>query len=172
MRRSIVVIATLALALARHAHAHFAQECQVRVLQSVTDDSGHRWPVGSVLPATILRDGPEGASYCASGGSCLPLKVNGSDTLHLLNCKVGPSLGDGDRRLIPDPQRAGHAAAATMRSRDEAERRLSGMGFSNASAGSLAAEYVKEPGSARGRLVAQALAGSSAARARLKSSNP
>ena len=160
------------LPFAASAGAAEIPDCKVRVLQPLTDDLGNHWQPGQTLSMTIERDNASGGSYCASGGSCVPLKINGSDAVRLLNCRVGAAIGDGDRSLVPDPNLAGTGAAQEMRLRSDVERKLSNLGFSDASAGSLADEYVLHPGSANGRLVKSALTGSSAAICMLKQNHP
>ena len=149
-----------------------AQECQARIVLPVWDDLGNAWKAGSTLPVNIERIGTQGSSFCASGGSCLPSRVGGSAALALLNCTVGPAIGGGDYRLIPSVQKAGAAAASALQMRQNATEKLSALGFSNASAGSLAEDYVRAPHSRNARLVAQALAGSRAAVAVLKHDHP
>ena len=168
-------VAVLSLSLvsqASSAQTASVQECQVRVVQPLIDDLGNHWQPGQVLAVTIERDYASGGAYCASGGSCLPRKVNGSDAVRLLNCRTGASLGGGDHGLVPDPHRIGTAAAQAMRTRNQVEQSLSKLGFSNASASGLADEYLTNPQSSTGRLIARALAGSSAATATLKRNNP
>lgn len=173
MKQAVLLACAAApVLLALSAYAAGPQECKARVLVPVTDDMGNAWKTGSILPVNIARDGANGGTFCASGGSCLPRTVNGSKALVLLNCKVGPSLGDGDSRLVPDASLSGAAAANALRSLQNATDKLSDLGFSNASAGSLADDYVNHPRSQNGRLVARAFAGSASALATLKRSNP
>ena len=151
--------------------AAHARECRLKVILPVLDDLGNNWHPGSILPVDIKRVAPAGASFCASGGSCLPIQAHGSAALKLLNCGVGPALGDGDFRLVPSERKAGVSATSAMWSRQKASDRLSEMGFSNASVWGLADEYVRNPHPQEARLVAQALAGSKAALAALKRNN-
>lgn len=84
---------------------------------------------------TIERDTPSGGSYCASGGSCLSRKVGAGEAVRLLNCKPGSALENGDWSLVRDPLRMRPAAVNAMRSRDDAEQKLSRLGFLNEAAG-------------------------------------
>lgn len=102
----------------------------------------------------------------------MPRVVNGSSALTLLNCKIGPALGGGDFRLVPDANVVGPVVAAKLQSLQSAIAKLSTLGFSNASAGSLAYDYVNHPRSRNAQLVAKALNGSQQAVAILKQSNP
>ena len=172
VRTGIVALGLSVSAFVPFAQAASTQECQVRVLQALTDDLGNYWKAGEVLPVDIARNGANGGVFCASGGSCLPRKLHGSDALTLLNCQLGPSLGNGDRTLVADPRRTEPATAKAMTIRQNVENKLSSMGFSNPSAGSLAEDYVNHPRSGNGRLVARALAGSHNALAALKRNNP
>ena len=71
------------------------QECHARVLQPVTDDMGHRWKKGAIVPVDIARSNLDGDRYCAHGGSCLPpAQSNGQETSVLTNCKVGGAIGN------------------------------------------------------------------------------
>ena len=159
------------LALASCVSGH-SQECKVRVLQPVNDDLGNYWKAGSVLPVDIERTGPQGDAFCASRGSCLSRTVQGSDALVLLNCRRGAALGGGDFRLIASASKTGQAAASAIQRRQHVAHQLSKLGFTNASAGSLADEYVNLPQSTNARLIARALAGSQAATVSLKRANP
>ena len=87
------------LAVPNTAALGVAPECQVRVLQPLTDDLGNHWQPGHVLPVTIERDNADGGAYCAHGGSCLPRKMNGHDSVKLMNCRIGEAIGGGDHRL-------------------------------------------------------------------------
>ncbi len=160
------------LPFASFSEAATVQECEIRVMRPLPDDLGNRWQPGKILPVTIERDDADGGAYCASGGACVPRKVNGGNAVLLVNCRIGTVIGGGDRRLVPDPSRAGETAAQLMRSQVAVENTLSALGLSNASAGSLADEYVDNPRSETGRTVARALAGSGAALAALKRSHP
>lgn len=167
------IIACLAVVVAVTASATcHAQSCRVAVLQSVTDDLGNRWRPHETLPVDIARDEDGRRSFCAHGGACLPEAANGSPAVRLTNCRIGAALGGGDYRLVPDPATMGAAAAARTTTRDRVEARLSDLGFSNASAGTYADDYIRRPGSADGRLVARALAGSKAALATMRASLP
>jgi len=66
----------------------------------------------------------------------------------------------------------GAAGARQLLARRRAEQRLAELGFDNASAGGLAEDYASNPSSSDGRLVARVLAGSRAAIAQLKRTNP
>lgn len=90
---SIIVFAPIAAVATDYVN------CHIEVRNSVKDDMGNLWQKGQVLPADIARDAPEGRFYCAHGGSCIPGQLNGRDTSHLLDCHVGPSIGDGDFQL-------------------------------------------------------------------------
>jgi hypothetical protein len=81
--------------------AFAASECQVRVLRPVTDDVGNVWQPGKTLPATIARRQAGHTSFCAHGGSCLPGMVGGKRAVRLIDCRLGPSIGNGDYRLVP-----------------------------------------------------------------------
>ncbi len=170
--KSITVLAASGLLWPIYGRASESLECQVRVLTPVTDDLGNHWEKGKVLPVDIERDDKNVQTYCASGGSCIPRLLSGKIAVSLLNCKVGPVLQGGDRRLIPTPARIGGTTTNAMLSHQATVKRLSELGLSNASAGSLADDYVNRPRSKNGRLVAQALAGSSSALATLKRNLP
>lgn len=92
--------ASLALA-ALMPPAFAAPECQVRVLRTVTDDAGNVWQPGKTLPATIMRRQSGQTFFCAHGGSCLPRMAGGKQAVRLTDCRVGPSIGNGDYRLAP-----------------------------------------------------------------------
>lgn len=154
------------------AEASAPQECQVRVLVGVTDDLGNAWKTDSVLPVDIEREGPNGGAFCAHGGSCLPRLAAAGPALTLLNCKVGPALGDGDFRLVPDSERGGSAAAAKLQRLQETTAKLMDLGFSSASSSTLADKFVNHRRSSDSQLVARALAGSRPALATLKRNNP
>ena len=79
------------------------RECFVRILKPVHDDVGNQWLPGKTLPVDIEREDQNGVSYCAHGGSCVPKGVAGQSAAVLLNCRVGNSLGHGDRLLVPVP---------------------------------------------------------------------
>lgn len=149
-----------------------AQECKARVITPVVDEMGNHYKAGNILPVDIDRENGTGGTFCASGGSCVPRKLSGNDAVVLVNCKVGPALGGGDFRLVPDSSKMGSKAAAKLQSRQNTVAKLNDLGFSNASAGSLADDYANHPHSKTGRLVANALAGSQTALAALKRSNP
>lgn len=170
--RSFTPSALLLVAMPLLASTAPVPGCQLRVLKPVQDDLGKQWTAATITEVDIERNDSGGGSFCSKGGSCIPRKVSGQDAVVLLNCKIGPSIGSGDFRLVPDAHLVGGAVAATMRLRDSTERRLSHLGFSNASAGTLAQTYVDQPHSAEARLVARALAGSHEAVAVLKRSNP
>ncbi len=165
-RCAVETILSLASCISGH-----AQECKVRVLQLVNDDLGNHWKAGSVLSVHIERTGSQGNAFCASRGSCLPRTVQGSDALVLLNCRKGAALGDGDFRLIASAIKTGRAAASAIERRQDVADKLSKLGFTNASAGSLADDYVNLPQSKNSQLVARALAGSQAATVSLKRPN-
>ena len=145
-----------------------AQECSARVLAPVVDDLGNAWKPGQTLPVDIAR----GDSFCASGGSCVPQHNLGAEALRLSNCRLGASIGGGDRRLVADPRLGGAAFTRRFNRRAQAEARLSALGFSNAAAGSFADDFVNRPASATARLVARALAGSFPALAALRAQQP
>lgn len=167
------LIAYLAVAMAVPASAAgHSQSCRVEVLQPVTDDLGNRWRPHATLPVDIARNEAGHRSFCAHGGACLPEAAHGSPAVRLTNCRVGSSLGGGDYRLVPDPNTMGAAAAARMMTRDRVEARLSDLGFSNASAGAYADDYIRRPASADGRLVTRALTGSKAALATMRALLP
>ena len=84
-----------------------ADECQMRVLQPVTDDLGNHWQPGQILPVTVRRGNSSVGAYCAHGGACVPLKIGGRSATRLINCQVGPSIGGSDRLLVPDGKSAG-----------------------------------------------------------------
>lgn len=100
MRLISHALAALALAAVMPV-ALAAPECQIRVLQPVTDDVGNTWQPGKILPATILRREAGQTAFCAHGGSCLPRSAGGKQAVRLIDCKIGPSIGNGDYRLIP-----------------------------------------------------------------------
>jgi len=60
---------------------------------------GNLWQKGQVLPVDIARDSREGKFYCTHGGSCVPSELNGNEAVGLIDCIVGPSIGDGDFQL-------------------------------------------------------------------------
>lgn len=174
MNRFVVTLfcSSLLFMYSRLSYALGVTECQVRVLQPFTDSNGNHWQAGTVLPVTIERDDADGGAFCASGGSCLPRKQDGKEAVRLINCQVGPTVGGSDYRLVPNAQVVGRATATRMRSRASVAQALSALGFSNASAGTLADDYVGDPSSSAGKQVGRALHGSSAAIAALKKSNP
>ncbi len=172
MNKTVALLFLSTLVVSSRAGASGPQECQVRVLASITDDLGTTWKTGSVLPVDIERDGPNGGAFCAHGGSCLPLLAAARPALTLLNCKIGPALGGGDFRLVPDSERGGSAAAATLRRLQDTTAKLMDLGFSSASSSILADEFVNHPRSSDGQLIAKALAGSRPALATLKRNNP
>lgn len=162
----------LALAIAGTAHAEGIPECKIRVLRPVTDDIGNHWPIGKVLPVTIMRRDTNGLSFCAHGGSCVPRMVGGQQTAALVNCRPGASIGNGDYSLVPDPAVMGAEGARRFRSADAVGNRLAALGFSNASIAGWSQTYVLHPTSPKGRLVEQALAGSKAAVSKMKAMMP
>lgn len=148
-------------------------ECQARVQRPVTDDMGHGWKPGDVVPVDIAREGGKGGQFCAHGGACLPRQTaEGQAALALTNCKVGPAIGGGDYRLVPDAHLAGAAAAAAMEACADVEQKLSALGFSNAAAGSLAEDTVSHPRSRKAQQVHRALRGSREALSTLQAQYP
>ncbi|MBA8881850.1 hypothetical protein [Phyllobacterium myrsinacearum] len=76
-----------------------AADCHALVRQSITDDMSNVWQKGQKLPLDIARKGPDGWLYCTHGGSCIPRDMNGTEAVHLIDCKVGVAIGEGDYRL-------------------------------------------------------------------------
>lgn len=164
--------ALLAVTLLPAACAAAVPECQLRVLRPVTDDLGNRWLPGKVLPVDIERTSVGAQFFCAHGGSCVPATADGVQAVRLLNCSIGDAIDGEDHRLVPAARLAGAATADAMQQRSRVEERLSDLGFSNASSGSLAQEAVDHPGSPTSRLVRRALAGSASALSRLRRNYP
>ena len=102
MNKIVALLFVSTLLVSSRAGASGPQQCQIRVLAPITDDLGNTWKTGSVLAVDIERDGPNGGAFCAHGGSCLPRMAGAQTVLTLLNCKVGPALGGGDFRLVPE----------------------------------------------------------------------
>lgn len=170
MLRSAVLI--LSVGMTMPAAAKPVRECQIRILRPVTDDMGHRWSAGRLLPVTIMRRDANGTSFCAHGGSCVPRMTRDGQAAQLVNCKPGEALGNGDFRLDPNPVVMSRADAGKMRTRSAVENKLSTLGFSNAASGTWANDYAANPASAHGRLVVRALAGSAEALATMKAKLP
>ena len=103
MIRSMILILSVGMALP--AAAKPVRECRIRILRPVTDDMGHRWSAGRLLPATIMRRDANGVSFCAQGGSCVPRMTRNGRAAQLVNCRPGKALGNGDFRLDPNPAR-------------------------------------------------------------------
>lgn len=173
MRHAAALMALSFLSAASGVSAKETPECRIRVLHPVTDDMGNHWQAGQTLPTTTMLRDKNGVAFCAHGGSCVPRRANGVQATQLVNCRPGRAIGDGYVALDPDPKTMSPATFRQMNTRTRAEQRLSALGFSNASAGSLAEAYAGSPTSADGRLVAEALAGSAEALAALrKRENP
>lgn len=170
MLRSAVII--LSVGMTMPAAAKPVRECQIRILRPVTDDMGHRWSAGRLLPVTIIRRDANGTSFCAHSGSCVPRMTRNGQAAQLVNCRPGAALGNGDFRLDPNPTAKSSADADKMRTRFVIENKLSTLGFSNAASGTWANDYAANPASAHGRLVARALAGSAEALAMMKAKLP
>ncbi len=170
MLRSAVLI--LSVGMTMPAAAKPVQECQIRILRPVTDDMGHRWSAGRLLPVTIMRRDANGVSFCAQGGSCVPRMKRNGQAAQLVNCRPGAALGNGDFRLDQNLALKSSAAAEKMRTRSVVQNKLSTLGFSNAASGTWANYYAANPASARGRLVARALAGSVEALTKMKAKLP
>jgi hypothetical protein len=85
--------------------ASMPPECQLITMQPLTDDLGNRWQSGRTFSVTIERDDATGGSYCAHGGSCFPRRIKGREAVKLLNCSIGPNLGNGDHRLVQNGRR-------------------------------------------------------------------
>lgn len=84
-------------------------ECKLMIDRTVVDDVGNTWQPGKILPVDIERDDPNGVSYCAHGGSCIPAKAQAGLAAHLIDCRKGAALGGGDFGLV----HRRHAAPAT-----------------------------------------------------------
>ncbi|WP_267114893.1 hypothetical protein [Xanthomonas sacchari] len=85
-----------------------APDCHAMMLATVKDDMQNTWNKGQTLPVDIARDTPSGGAFCTHGGSCLPRKVAGKEAVRLTDCKIGPSIGDGDYRLVALPHSHKH----------------------------------------------------------------
>ncbi|MDV0437390.1 hypothetical protein [Xanthomonas sacchari] len=96
----IALVAAPAMASARTP----ASDCHAVMLAAVEDDMHNTWNKGQTVPVDIARDTPSGSAFCTHGGSCLPRKVAGHEAVRLADCKIGPSIGDGDSRLIALPR--------------------------------------------------------------------
>ncbi|KAF1008915.1 MAG: hypothetical protein GAK28_00547 [Luteibacter sp.] len=98
------LVALLALFSLTQAQAAAAPDCRAKILRPVTDDMKISWKKGQTVPVDISRTTPEGESFCSHGGSCLPRIVKGQEAVRLINCRPGPSIGDGDHRLVASPE--------------------------------------------------------------------
>jgi hypothetical protein len=76
-------------------------ECHVTVLRTVTDDLGNIWSTGKIIPVDIERDNSSGGSFCAHGGSCIPRRVGGLETVKLSDCQIGTEIMGNDHALNP-----------------------------------------------------------------------
>lgn len=65
----------------------------------VTDDMNNAWKQGQKLSVDRARETSIGMQYCSHRGSCLPRDLDGKEVVHLTDCKIGASIGDGDRRV-------------------------------------------------------------------------
>jgi hypothetical protein len=101
MNYLVVALALAAMPTVGSGATHAAADCSVRILQPVTDDLGNHWETGKILSVTIERDGKDGGSFCAHGGSCVPRKVNQSEAVKLLHCRIGPKIDATDHKLVP-----------------------------------------------------------------------
>ncbi len=160
---ALPLLATPALAAARE-----TQECRIRIMRPLADDTGRRWNAGQIVPADFIRKDDQGTFYCEDHGACVPQRSNGAVVTRPIDCRAGKAISAETFYLDPIPAVMGASAARQMLTRRRAEERLSALGFSNAAAGTFAEDYASAPSSRNGRLVARALAGSRTAIANLK----
>lgn len=96
LKKNVYTVSFFLILTVASLEAHSVIDCKISVISPVTDDMGHKWNKGEIVPVDIKRYEKKEIYFCSHGGSCIPESVNGKKVATLTNCKTGKKIDDED----------------------------------------------------------------------------